>query len=235
MKDARGFLHLVVALHLFGADVEQTDGGEFLVEQRPRQGGTENRKIGQLLGVAAHGCPDIEHDDIGAQRRPERRDRRPRDAFDGSEAEGRHGHQRPGIATGDRHVGLAVLDRLNRCPHRRGAAPLAQRLRGLFLHRDDDVGIDDARDLPKVGELVEQRRQLGLAAVEDEAGVLALAPEQARAFDGHARALVAAHGVNGDTDGIAHRRPVQRPLTETGFNILKRLPQTRYHPDASGA
>ena len=62
------------------------------------------------------------------------------------------------------------------------------------------------RDRLELGKLLEQRRQLRFAAVEDEAGVLALAPEQPRALERHARALVAAHGVDRDTDGVAHRR-----------------------------
>ncbi len=38
-------------------------------------------------------------------------------------------------------------------PHRGIAAALAQGLAGLFVHRDDVVGMDDARDLLEIGVL----------------------------------------------------------------------------------
>ena len=46
-----------------------------------------------------------------------------------------HRHQRAGIAGRDRDVGFALLDRVDRKPHRGLAAALAQRLARLVVHR----------------------------------------------------------------------------------------------------
>ena len=98
-----------------------------------------------MMRVAADGGAEIEHDRIAAHGRPYRRDRRTVDAGQRAQAEPRHRHQRAGIAGGDRDVGLALLDRVDGEPHRRGLAAAAQRLARLVVHADGDVGMDDAR------------------------------------------------------------------------------------------
>ena len=62
-----------------------------------------------------------------------------------AKAEASHGHQRAGVAGGDGDAGLALLDRVDRQPHRRRLASAPQRLARLVLHADGDVGMDDAR------------------------------------------------------------------------------------------
>ncbi len=164
----------------------------------------EDREIDELLGVAADGGAHVEHDDVGAQGRPDGGDRRARDAFHGPQAEGRHGHQRAGVAAGNGDVGLAVLDGLQRHPHRGFAFALAQGLGGLFVHRDDVVAVEDPADLFEVWEFVEERRDLGFAAVEQERRVAEFAQSERGALDGHLRADIAAHGVDRYADCICH-------------------------------
>ena len=88
--------------------------------------------------------------------------RRPVDPGQHAQAEPRHRHQRAGIAGGNRDIGLAFLDGLDRKPHRRVLAAAAQRLARLVVHADGDVGMDDAR-----GRL--QRRMFGELRVDQRA------------------------------------------------------------------
>ena len=118
-----------------------------------------DREIDQVLGIGADRGADIEHDRFAAQGRPQRRDRRPLDAGQRLEIELRHRHQRAGIAGGHRHVGLALLDRIDGEPHRRFPAAIAQRLARLVLHPHRDVGMDEPRRRLERRPGIEQRRR----------------------------------------------------------------------------
>ena len=106
--------------------------------------------------------------DAPRTRRPARRDRRPVDAGHGLELEFRDRHQRAGIAGGDRDVGLATLHGVDRHPHRGLPAALAQRLARLGVHRDRDVGMDDARRRLELRTRFDQRLDQGAVAEQQE-------------------------------------------------------------------
>ena len=70
----------------------------FKPEQDARHGRTHHCKVDEVFGVGADRRADVEHDQLAAQRRPQRRDRGPVDPRQGFELELRHRHQRAGIA-----------------------------------------------------------------------------------------------------------------------------------------
>ncbi len=156
-----------------------------------------------MMRIAADGGAEIEHDGIAARRRPYAGNRRPVDAGHRVQMEARHRHQRAGIAGGNRDVGLALLHRVDRKPHRRVLAAAAQRLARLVVHADGDVGMDDARGLF-------QRRIFGELLID----LLAVAKQQKFAVgmplqrDGGAGnddrcADIATHGVKRDFEPFA--------------------------------
>ena len=95
--------------------------------------------------VAADRRADVEDDRFAAQRRPQRRDRRPLDRRHRMQAELRHRHQRAGVAGRNHAVGGAGLHRLDRLPHRRDPPSGAQGLARLVGHLDRDAGMKQAR------------------------------------------------------------------------------------------
>ena len=79
-QDPAGFAHLLVALHLLDTDIEKPDGRALEAEQHARHGAAHDGEIDEMLGIGADRGADVEHDQFAAQRRPQRRDRRPLDA-----------------------------------------------------------------------------------------------------------------------------------------------------------
>ena len=114
-------LDLLYALDLFDADIEQTDRRAIDVEDDARHRCAHDRQVDQVLGVGADRRADVEDDRFAAQSRPHRGDRRPLDLRHGAQADLGHRHQRAGVASRNRVVGLALLPRLDRLPHRRRA------------------------------------------------------------------------------------------------------------------
>ena len=146
--------------------------------------------------------------------------RRPVDAGQHAQAESRHRHQRAGVAGGDRDVGLALLDRVDRQPHRRGLAAAAQRLARLVVHADGDVGMNDAR-----GRL--QRRMLGefgldqRAVAEQQKFAVGMPGQRDRGAGNDDRcADIATHGVKRDSNLLRHERPGN--LISCGLEALGR-------------
>ncbi len=144
-QDAAGLAHLLETLDLLDPDVEEADRRPLEIEQHPRHGAAHGGERDEVLGIAADGGADIEHDRFAAQSRPQRRDRRAGDAGHRLEVESRHRHQGAGIAGRDHRIGLALLHGVDRHPHRRFPPAMAQRLAGLLVHLDGDVGVDDPR------------------------------------------------------------------------------------------
>ena len=203
----RRLANLLAALDLLDPDIEQADGRTLQAEQHARHRAAHHRQRHQMMRIAADAGAEIEHDGIAARRRPYAGNGRPVDAGHGVQMEARHRHQRAGIAGGNRHVGLALLHRVDRKPHRRVLAAAAQRLARLVVHADGDVGMDHARGLL-------QRRIFGELLVD----LLAVAIEQKFAVgmplqrDGGAGnddrcADIATHGVKRDSNLLRHERP----------------------------
>ena len=111
---------------------------------------------------------DIEHDRFPAQRRPQRRDRRPLDARHGPQMKFRHRHQRAGIAGRDRDVGLAFFHRVDGEPHRRFPAAVPQRLARFVVHVDRDIGVTIREAAFKRRMSGQQRLDDGQVAEQDE-------------------------------------------------------------------
>ena len=139
--------------------------------------------------------------------RPYRRDRRAVDAGQRAQVEPRHRHQRAGIAGGDRDVGLALLDRVDRKPHRGGLAAAAQRLARLVVHADGDVGMDDARGRLQRRMLGEFRLDQRAVAEQQEFGVGMPGQRDRGAGNDDRCADIATHGVKRDSNLLRHERP----------------------------
>ena len=58
--------HLLDALDLFDADVEQADGRTVDIEYDPRHRRAHHRQINKMLRVGADGRADVEHDQFAA-------------------------------------------------------------------------------------------------------------------------------------------------------------------------
>ena len=69
----------------------------------------------------------------------------------------------------------------------------------------------DAAHRLELGELVEQRRDVGLAAVKDEADILAFAQGEPGTVDRDLGADIAAHGVDRNAYGIDHLNRIWAP------------------------
>ena len=77
-RQPAGLLHLLDALDLLDADIEQADGRALDAQQAARHRLAHERELDELLGIGADRRADIEHDAFAAQRRPDRGDRRTR-------------------------------------------------------------------------------------------------------------------------------------------------------------
>ena len=157
-----------------------------------------------MLGIGADAGAEIEHDQFAAHRRPARRDGGAVDARHGPEVEFRHRHQGAGIAGRDGDIGLAALDRIDGEPHRTFPAALAQRLARLGVHRNRDVGVDEAGDGLQRRAGGEQRLDDRAVAEQQEFDVRMPPQRQFRAGDDHRGPMVSPHGVERDTDFIGH-------------------------------
>ncbi len=74
--DLAGGLHLLDALYLLDADIQQADGRTLDIEDDAGERRAHDRDIDQPLVVRADGRADVEHDGFAPERRPEARDRR---------------------------------------------------------------------------------------------------------------------------------------------------------------
>ena len=124
-QQLRGLANFLVTFYFLDANIEQADGGPLEIEQDARHGAAHQCQRHQMLRVAADGGAEIEHNRITAGCRPYCRERRTVYAWKHAKTKSRHRHQCSGIAGGDRHVGLPLLDGIDRKPHRRrlAAAP----------------------------------------------------------------------------------------------------------------
>ena len=154
--------------------------------------------------VGADRGAEIEHDTFALDCRPQRRKRRPLDALDHLQIKARHRHQRAGIAGRHRDVGLALLHRIERKPHRRFPAPIAQRLARLVVHANGDVGVHDLGFGLERGQALERWLDQRAVAIEQKLGVGMPGERNERAGQNDRRPVVAAHGVKRDANFIRH-------------------------------
>ena len=169
-------------------------------EHGARHAGAENGEIDELVRVGADGGADVQHHAFAAQCRPDRRDRRAVDGGHGAQAEFRHRHQRAGVAGGDAGIRRAGLDRLDRLPHRRLPAAMAQRLARLVVHPHRDLAVEEFADLGQLGKLGQFGAHQFLAPVDDEADVGAARRDRHERRNDHGWSVIAAHGIDGNPD-----------------------------------
>ena len=159
-------------------------------------------------------------------------DRRALDPRHGAQVELRHRHQGAGVAGRDRDIGLALLHRVDREPHRRLPAALAQRLARLVVHLDHDVGVDEPRGRLQPRPRVEQRRDHGLVAEQHELGVGMAGKRKIGPGNDDRRPDVAPHGVERNSDLLGHVRPgrpscARNRAAPRGRTIAVRRPDTK--------
>src|SRR5437899_3987353 len=121
--------------------------------------------------------------------------------------EARHRHQRTGIAGGNRHVGLALLHRVDRKPHRRVLAAAAQRLARLVVHADGHIGMDHAGGLLQRRIFRKLLVDLLAVAIEQEFAVGMPFQRDGGAGNDDRCADIATHGVKRDSNLLRHERP----------------------------
>ncbi len=131
-------------------------------------------------------------------------DRRPLDALDHLEIEARHGHQRAGIAGRDHDIGLALLHRVDRQPHRGLPAPVAQRLARLVVHADRHLGMHQLRVGLEPRQALEQGLHHGAVAEQQEFDIGMAGERNIGARQDDRGTMVAAHGVKRDANLIGH-------------------------------
>ena len=189
---------LFVALHVLGADIQQSDGRPEHAVRRTVKRLAHDGEFHQPLGVAVDVGADVQKGghrprggDRGDQRRALQIGAHPQNQLG-------HRHQGAGVASRYRRDGLPLAQRLDGVPHR-SALAASQRLGGFLVHTDDAVSVADL-DPPGGNRVSRQGRgDGGLVAVQQE-------PHRARQSgdradnrrDHHGRTVVAAHGVDRD-------------------------------------
>ncbi len=204
-QDLACLAHLFLPLHLLDADVEQPDGRFFEVIQRTRHGRAHHGEIDQLGSIGPDIGTDIEHHAFALQGRPQRSHGRPLDPFQRAQAEPRHRHQRAGIARRNAERRLARLHRLDRVPHARFAAAMAQGLAGLFVHADGNLAMAQLRSLLQRRVSFQKRADHGLVAEQDEAQVRLAHQRDFGPAQHHRSAVIAAHSIQRNIQGRCHR------------------------------
>ena len=138
---------LLQALDLLDADVEQADGRPLDVEERARHGRAHHGEVEQLLGVGAD-----------ASRRQSSTTLSPRSVGQSAAIAGRSmpamvrrqnfaiAISAPVLPAETAKSASPLLHRLDRPPHARAPAAVAQRLARLVVHRDGDVAVLEDRD-----------------------------------------------------------------------------------------
>ena len=211
-------LDVLVAFHFLGADVQEPDRRPLDMKNGARHRGTHQRIIGKLLGRRADVGADVENDAFRLDRRPQGRDRRPFDTGHRPQHEFRDRHERAGIARRNRGIGVARLHRFERQPHARAFAA-AQCLARLFVHRDDEIGMDDTRLGCECRILLQYRFDAGLLAEKNEPQRWLTIKRQRRPGDHDLRAVVSAHCV--ECDRFWARHPCRLPL-KSAFGATRR-------------
>ena len=229
-----GFLELVGALQLLGADVEQLDPGRCDFEHGAGIGGAHDRELDEVLRVAFGVGAKVEHDQVlVAEAGQQRSEGGAVDPRHGAQRELGDGHQRAGVAGRQGGVGMVVLHRVDRHAHRRAARP-ADRLARLFA-RGDCLG--RVVDGDRAGDRL-VARQLGIdqrlvtVKVEQERGILAT--RGGDPGDDCRRADVASHGVDRDPRAGSHCHG-HREIRPRSRGFRGRYSGRRRRTDCAGA
>lgn len=192
-----GELDVLVALHLFGANVQQGHQRRLHAEHDAGEGRAHDGEIDEMTRLGADIGADIENDGLAAHGGPQRGDSRALDAVERTELELGHGHERAGVAGRDGGGGLAILHGLDRPPHGRLAAT-AQRLAGLVVHAHHIGGRANFDDLDKPRLAGDQLFKLVLTSVQQKTRARMTDARNGDAVDHGTGGVVATHGVDRD-------------------------------------
>ncbi len=201
-----GFTHFLVSLLLLRPHVQQTDRGLVHSMHRAVERFSHDGEFNELCCVTADVCADIQDRRDPTDCRPARHDggtielrrHHPKDMLGDR-------HQGAGVAGGKRRVRLTRADSLHGVPEARSLSP-PKRVRRLVLHADDQrrrtylAHRTHRRQFGQFGVqalLVAMQQEAHLTARQHSKGV-----RDCRRND--RGAVISAHGVNGDDDGIRH-------------------------------
>ena len=174
--------------------LSSADRRAFDVEQRARHGGAHQREVAKLAGGRPDIGADVEDDAFGFNSRPQRGDRGTLDARHRPQNEFRHRHEGAGVAGRHSDGSLALVNGVDGEPHARAFAA-AERLARLFGHRNDGVGVNDARALSQPRRVGELGLDLGFVAEKKKVQLRVALERQSRSRNDHLGAMVPAHGV----------------------------------------
>ena len=141
-----------------------------------------------------------------------------------------HRHQRAGVAGRDRAIGLALLDRLDRPPHRGGAPPRAQRLARLVGHLDRDLAVADCARARSFGNPASSGAIAAWSPNSRKRDVRTALKRDRGGLDHDRRAVIAAHHVERYADVLFHSvfcpegsRPAARGLRSPRQYVAARM------------
>mmetsp|Transcript_1251 Transcript_1251/g.3581 ORF Transcript_1251/g.3581 Transcript_1251/m.3581 type:complete len:368 (-) Transcript_1251:709-1812(-) len=197
----------LAALDGFFADVEQADARFLDAIDRRHQRTAHHRELQQVLGRRVDVGAEVEHGGEATSRiRHHRRNRGAVDTVQRLEQDLGHRHQRTGVARrhagmGQRRLAVPAGPELLDCDAHRRVTLAPQGDLDRVVHRDHLAG----RDHTAARQGRRRRQCLGLAD-EHQLGARVLVEEGAAGRQRHRRAVVAAHAVDGETDGIGQCR-----------------------------
>ncbi len=199
-----------MALHLFGTDVQQSDGGALQPENGAGERLAHDGEIDQLLRIGFHIGADIENHALALARGPQRRDRRAVDPIQHAQLEHGYRHKRAGVPRRDRDLRLVFLQRLDGPPHAGIAAP-PDDLAGLVVHANRLSAVAHLDAACQLAAAREQGLELGLVAMQQEAHAGMTDGRACQGGHDDARAGIAAHGIDGNGQVLGHQSP-RKPL-----------------------
>ena len=151
-------------LHIFDTDIQQANRGPLDMEQDARHCRTHHSQIDKMAGIGTDGGANIQHDAFAARSRPDPGNRGAVNPRQRAQAEGRHRHQRTGIARRNRHIRFTEFHRLDRAPHRRHSASMPQGHARLGIHGNRYIAMVEGCGLGQLGMRIEQRQAQGRIA-----------------------------------------------------------------------
>ena len=190
-------LYVLVALHLFLADVEQADARPLVgTLEIGGEDGSHHPELAQLFRRARGVGAQIEHVGVAAARGNQRDDCRALHAREHLQHEMRHGHQCARIAGADTGIRLVRLDQIESTPHGRVlfAAQCLARVVGHLHH----LGGEQTSDIRTAAQ-ADRRQfslQIGLPADQGEADLRMFERGGQGSRDADGGPSIATHGVD---------------------------------------
>jgi hypothetical protein len=180
-----------------------------------------------MLRTAIDVGAQIEHVRVAGKRRQDGADRRPVDAGQHFQDKAGNRHQRTGIAGRNTGIRLALLDQIDRDPHRR-VFLVAQRQGRRLVHGDHFAGM--ANEHPADRRIAEKGPNAFGKTDQDHPHVGVPASELQGSRNGHLGAVVPAHAIDGNGNGHS-RRPIKEKAGSSPSCEAARPIQWNYSPE----